>query len=730
MKIIKFIVKEGFFPESIRLISMILMPLVLLLGCGGGGGGGGVARSSSSSGSTSQYSITDCYNCHADGLIAKYASENIFSSWRNGPHGNYEGTSYTGYPAYIDLTSGCLTCHDERGDGELLYSYYLSSGSSFLGTVNRPLVGCESCHGTGDSHFGIGPIPYPDPDAGICGNCHNTNTHLTGSPQKLESGSIYSSYTTSPHAGSIKAAHYAAGSTTDVKARCSKCHTDEGAKLYKDVTGGYATLVAALPDSLAPVANATVVQCRTCHDAHDPGKLLKPAGSGTSSEYETCTNCHQTADGYHGENSSYSWSGGSVGSGTLDTSEIIYDSHFDDETTTDIEGYNIDESSDRSCRGCHNQHNVDTTINEEWANSSHGGLILTTTQDAVTHKYKVTETEGPAFVHYDFKGTSRQACQRCHTATGFKNLADNPATYDPANNDFSYLSGEQREMLYCWACHSSNAGDLRDPGAFAIVAPYTAPASRINAVPDLNGSNLCMSCHSGRLNGQYIKDYGTISGKNFGTFNSHYLADGGILFRTIGYEFTGLDYSNVTGFAHASIGTTGGTDGDQGPCVGCHMLTDDDHPNHELEPVEKDGTGLATDIKVFTKVCSGCHSEGKATLISTLNTRETQYSAALDALQTQLQNNGLYYGSAHPYFYSDAGLTTAYTAWPDKDTLGAAFNFNLLMNIPAAYAHNSQYTRKLIYDSIDFLDDGTLNRSVEASLGGSGDAYDYLNGTR
>jgi len=732
MKIIKFIVKEDFFKGSIRLISTILVLLVLLSGCGGGGGGGGVARSSSSSGSTSQNSITECYNCHADGLIAKYAAENIFSLWRNGPHGNYEGAGYIGYPAYSGLTSGCLTCHDERGDGELLYSYYLSSGISFLGTVNRPLVGCESCHGSGDSHFGVGPIPYPDPGASICGNCHNTDTHLTGSPMKPESGSIYSKYQTSPHADSIKAAHYASGSTTDVKARCSKCHTDEGAKLYKNVTGGYATLVTALPDSLAPVANATVV-CRTCHDAHDPGKLLKPAGSGTSSEYETCTNCHQTADGYHGENSSYSWSGGSVGSGTLDTSEIIYDSHFDDGTTTDIEGYNIDESSNRSCRGCHDQHNADTTINVEWANSAHGGLILTTTQDVVTHKYTVTENEGPAWVHYDFKGKTapndRKACQRCHTATGFRNLADNPATYDPASNNFSYLSGEQREMLYCWACHSSNSGDLRDPGAFANVAPYSAPAARISAVPDLNGSNLCMSCHSGRLNGQFIKDYGTISGKNFATFNSHYLADGGILFRTIGYEFNSLDYSNGVTFAHDTIGTTGSTDGNGGPCVGCHMMTDDDHPNHTLEPVEKDISDQVTDIKVYNKVCSKCHGN-KSTLISTLNTRETQYEAALDALQTQLENNGLYYGSAYPYFYSDAGLTTQYTAWPDEDTLGAAFNFNLLKHIPAAYVHNREYTRKLIYDSIDFLDDGILNRTVGVALGGSGDAYDYLNGTR
>jgi hypothetical protein len=61
--------------------------------------------------------------------------------------------------------------------------------------------------------------------------------------------------------------------------------------------------------------------------------------------------------------------------------------------------------------------------------------------------------------------------------------------------------------------------------------------------------------------------------------------------------------------------------------------------------------------------------------------------------------------------------------------MGAAFNYNLLLHEPGAYVHNLQYTRKLIYDSIDFLDDGLLNGSVESTLG-PGAAYDFLAGAR
>ncbi|RJQ45662.1 MAG: hypothetical protein C4538_08055 [Nitrospiraceae bacterium] len=511
----------------------------------------------------------------------------------------------------------------------------------------------------------------------MCKLCHDAGVgqaegHLTYHP---EADRIYEDYDASAHGSSINSYTYVTGSTTDVKGSCSKCHTHEGGKLYKDVQGGYDELVAELSTNPA-VENATDIQCGTCHDPHDPDQLLKPASGGFSAEYRTC-----------------------------------------------------DPSNERVCRDCHNVHAADNSINNEWANSAHGGHILQTI-DSVTGRSSVTQTEGGAWMYYDYKTYSGGACTRCHTSTGFKNLATSPSTYNPANNDFSYLTSNQKEMLYCWACHTDSAGGLRDPGAFVNVAPYSAPVDRISAVPDINGSNQCMSCHSGRLNGQFIKDYGTITGKNFSTFSSHYLADGGILYRTIGYEYASLDYSNVIGFAHDKIGTTNGTDGNDGPCVGCHMVNDDGHADHTWEPLEKDGSDQVTDIQTYSNVCSKCHSS-KATLISALNTRDVQYKTALAALDAQLQGKGIYFCENYPYFKTAASCGGGfYTAWPNKDTLGAAFNYFVLDHIPAAYVHNREYTRKLIYDSIDFLDNGAMDKSVEATLGGSGDAYDYLNGTR
>jgi hypothetical protein len=45
-------------------------------------------------------------------------------------------------------------------------------------------------------------------------------------------------------------------------------------------------------------------------------------------------------------------------------------------------------------------------------------------------------------------------------------------------------------------------------------------------------------------------------------------------------------------------------------------------------------------------------------------------------------------------------------------SMGAAFNYYMLYYDPGAFAHNRRYVRRLIFDSMDWLDDGKLNKSV------------------
>jgi hypothetical protein len=88
--------------------------------------------------------------------------------------------------------------------------------------------------------------------------------------------------------------------------------------------------------------------------------------------------------------------------------------------------------------------------------------------------------------------------------------------------------------------------------------------------------------------------------------------------------------------------------------------------------------------------------------------------------------NITYNQAVYPYFYDKSKLpaVSAVTDWTRggaltnaeaKKLMGACFNINLLKRDPAAFAHARTYARRLIYDSIDFLDDKAMNMSVGAT---------------
>lgn len=763
-----------------------------------------------------------CLVCHGAGPQ--------FAGWLKGAHANRQnwdantfqaapgdleslGFPYYGYSG-LGTTAECTTaCHDPLGDGQML-----TAGLS--GDVPRPVIGCESCHGGGAKHYGTGPIPHPRPDFTRCGQCHDGK--FAHNPYHPEGDEIVEKYVASPHARSINDRVLATRKlddgtvvpTEDVRALCSKCHTDEGARRYKNVAGGYADLTAALPDALASLAAPSPVQCRTCHNPHDPLKLLKDAQvvDGTvvqSSEFRTCTACHQIADALHGEASAYSWSQHAVGLGTLDPARIFYDTHFDDPATDVIEGYVLDPAGERACRGCHNVHAADATIQRQWANSGHGGRLLAakdraaklTGSPAPVFQAGVDKADGPttsgagAWTYYDFKemtgqwdGLGRQACQRCHTATGFRNFADSlikSTPYAPAENQF-VASGTQREMLYCWACHTNNVGGVRDPGAFPRpTAGYASPVMEGSAPPaprefaDIGSSNVCVPCHAGRLSGESIKASATLTNVDFGSYGSHYLAGAGVLYRTIGYEFPGLDYENPPFYQHVAIGTVKpGADGTSlveavagtgrsGPCVACHMSAPE---GHRLTPLARGEDGRATGTA--SPLCGNCHKVtpyGDYRLTpEVLREQEGGFHAALGALEARVTAAGFHYSeAAYPYFFSNAydpsltekdycnlapsnrplknwqtGGTSKWEvqlAWgrplctsvadvpgvvgTGANNLGAAFNLVLLKHEPGAWAHNRYYAKRLIFDSIDWLADGALDGTIDLRANPTAAAY-------
>ena len=670
--------------------------------------------------------------------------------------------------------AGCrATCHDPVGDGRDLEAFLPPEDVPALGLA---AVTCEACHGAGGRHFGAGPITDPRPTFEVCGSCHNGTMTALHDVLTPEGGQIAEKYAASKHVRSIATPTLVPGTTSDVEALCSKCHTDEGAKEYLGVNGPHDDLEAAFPDDPADpahkpaVADATPVQCRTCHDPHVPGRLLvsdeTDAGGvvTASGQYRTCTNCHQfrtdapgLTDGFHGEKSAFAWSDRVLGVGTFRPGQIIYDSHFDDPATDTIEGYVVDAASERACVGCHNPHEavVDIAVprgqvappstHQQWAASGHGGHILLKKQAAAAAvgageadvapilagilTAGVTTADSAAWTRYDFKfqsadpRTDRSSCQRCHTTTGFVNYAADPARYNPANNEFA-ATGLQREMLYCYGCHADNNGGVRDPGP--IDPDY--PSDNFRYV-DLGDSNVCVPCHAGQNSGASIAN-STADFTNLSLITSHYLTAAGVQFSAIGYEFAGRSYVNVDKYKHDRIGVPGALDvdtGSAGPCVTCHMSSGQ---KHTFLPVTHDETGAVT--AVTTQLCDTCHTPAFDGVMTPdlLNTEREHYEAAIEALADQLDARGYYTYDAYPYILSQAGLNPADPTFRNfavknwvsagdaagKNNMGAAFNWLMLHHEPGAYAHNRYYTRKLLYDSIDWLDDNVLNNSVMLTL--------------
>lgn len=396
-----------------------------------------------------------------------------------------------------------------------------------------------------------------------------------------------------------------------------------------------------------------------------------------------------------------------------------------------------------NCASCHA--NSDTaanaTILKQYAESGHG--------DVTAIPWTVPEY-----------GTS---CQRCHTSIGFANyLAGNAAVALTAAQQAAYKS--QMQVLTCNACHSSVVDGSLAANADSI---YTATWSQNSVTasvtfPDAGKSNLCIRCHSARRAGANITTTATTT--------AHYLPAATILFGgtsnlvnitantstggipAIGTKYTGGAYEflvqanyTTTGFAHKnSVGMFGSSP--KGPCVGCHMGGE---AGHTWEVVSKDATGVIT--KLNNPLCSGCHSDMS---VSTLNERRTAFNAAVNQLAVSLQAKGFFFNPEDNAFYKDAAFTlplrvgadrtaqdlaentyyndqaTAFSLSP-RDLRGAAYNlwlFNASVGDPAAYVHNVNYSKKILFDTLDYLDNGALGGTIDLSGPGQATAAAYLDG--
>ncbi|BCS52135.1 hypothetical protein [Geobacter sp. SVR] len=402
------------------------------------------------------------------------------------------------------------------------------------------------------------------------------------------------------------------------------------------------------------------------------------------------------------------------------------------------------------CNACHQPH--DTTVGQAerkaWAKSAHG------------------DVNGAAWATEDMQQPSQQACQRCHTATGFKMFVNSNFTTFPTASIAS-AEDQAREVLACDACHSDNNFTVRVPGAFT--AQYKIGNTTTVTFPNAGESNLCIACHSARENGvDAVADFTNASFKN-----SHYLPAAAIMYMSSGFiNFTSAnatigtttygktlmpDNASVPGYGiaggvtstHRKLGTPA-INGDShntavfvagkfdanGPCVTCHM-----NANGAPAGTRKaHGHTLAIDENAYNQVCTNCHGSENTVPLTGANFKAYFIEPQAEAFQNSLalavkllkdRWNIEYDANAYPYFFKGGLAHTSANAvknWTNgtgnqalgKKLMGACFNIQLLTKDSAAYAHGRSYSRRLVYDTIDFLDDGMINLSVGVTAVNSG----------
>ena len=312
---------------------------------------------------------------------------------------------------------------------------------------------------------------------------------------------------------------------------------------------------------------------------------------------------------------------------------------------------------------------------------------------------------GEQFRHWDDVAANPDGvpttCAKCHTTNGYQDFLGLDGS--EAGKVDAAVPAANSQGIQCVACH--NAGTISKT---TVVFPSGV---EIKAGDDVR----CMECHQGReskvsidasiaLFGEKV-DVDAVpaavkdaNGKDvtLGFKNIHYFAAAATLYGGMthgGYEYEGLTYdsknTHVAGFDS---------------CTGCH----DPHT-----------------LKVRVEKCAECH-EGVATVDDLKNVRmvsstpdydgdgnaEEGMFYEIEGLQTillaEIQKYALAKGGAeikydaatYPYFMGADGK--AYPSWTPR-LLKAAYNYQVSIKDPGAFAHGNKYIVQLLFDSISDL---------------------------
>jgi len=321
-----------------------------------------------------------------------------------------------------------------------------------------------------------------------------------------------------------------------------------------------------------------------------------------------------------------------------------------------------------------------------------------------------SDGESESFRHWDEEesGNMVAACVKCHAGAG---LAEFLAT----GKNETPIEAKSVMGIDCVSCHNA---------ASSSYTAVTFPSGVV--VNGLGREALCMTCHQGReskvsVDAQIerfkIEDLDAVvapikddagNDVRFGFRNVHYYAAAATLYGSQvhgGYEYEGKAYDwkndHIDGY---------------GSCVECH-------DSHTLEvKIDQcafchDGVASSEDLKNIRMVASAMDYDGDGNIEEGMfyeiqGLQESLY-AQLQAYSKDKTGAAIVFDpAAYPYWFADAdgdgaidqkdGANVGFSTWTAR-LLKGAYNYQVSVKDPGAYAHGNKYIVQLLFDSIEDL---------------------------
>jgi hypothetical protein len=308
------------------------------------------------------------------------------------------------------------------------------------------------------------------------------------------------------------------------------------------------------------------------------------------------------------------------------------------------------------------------------------------------------DSSAEAFSHWneDDPAVVPTTCARCHTSAGFLDFVGADAS--PAGSVEVEVAAPAG-VIACVTCHNETTQTL---------SSVTFPSGV--TISGLGPEARCMTCHQGLQSKVSVDE--ALAGlepdavnAELGFLNIHYFAAAATLYGSEahgGYEYDGMSYDAKHDHVEG-INT----------CVDCH----DSHTLevklqtcsfcHEVASVEElrdvREPSSAVDYDGDGDVTEGMYYE--------IEGLQQSLMAGIQAYASEVSGAAIVYSAdAYPYFFLDtnangavdegeAAFPNKYNAWTPR-LMRAAYNYQVSMKDPGAFAHGNKYIVQLLFDSI------------------------------